>query len=111
MKIAMLPGDDIGPEISDATRHVLEVADEHFGLGLDFDVHEVGMASLHRNGTTLPESVVDACVAADGVLLGPGGMTLYPPVDEEVSTFRVPSASVWTCTRTFAPRDTGPVFR
>lgn len=82
MKIAMLPGDDIGPEISDATRHVLEVADEHFGLGLDFDVHEVGMSSFRRNGTTLPEAVVEACVAADGVLLGPGGMTLYPPVDE-----------------------------
>lgn len=82
MKIAMLPGDDIGPEISAATRHVLEVADEHFGLGLDFDVHEVGMSSFRRNGTTLHESVVEACVAADGVLLGPGGMTLYPPVDE-----------------------------
>jgi len=82
MKIAMLPGDDIGPEISDATRHVLEVADDHFGLGLEFDVHEVGMTSYHRNRTTLPESVVEACVAADGVLLGPGGMTLYPPVDE-----------------------------
>ncbi|KAA0083185.1 isocitrate/isopropylmalate dehydrogenase family protein [Mycolicibacterium sp. P9-64] len=82
MKIAMLPGDDIGPEISDATRHVLDVADEQFGLDLEFDVHEVGMASYHRNGTTLPESVVEACVAADGVLLGPGGMTLYPPADK-----------------------------
>ena len=82
MKIAMLPGDDIGPEITEATRHVLEVADDHFGLGLEFDVHEVGMSSYRRCGTTLPESVVEACVAADGVLLGPGGMTLYPPVDE-----------------------------
>lgn len=82
MKIAMLPGDDIGPEISAATRHILEIADDQFDLGLQFDVHEVGMASYHRNGTTLPPSVVDACVAADGVILGPGGMTLYPPVSE-----------------------------
>jgi 3-isopropylmalate dehydrogenase len=82
MKIAMLPGDDIGPEISDATRHVLDIADQQYGLDLEFEVYEVGMASYSRTGTTLPESVVDACVAADGVLLGPGGMTLYPPADK-----------------------------
>lgn len=82
MKIALLPGDDIGPEISEATRLVLESADRREGLGLEFDVHEVGFASLRRHGTTLQESVVEACIAADGVILGPGGMSEYPPVSE-----------------------------
>lgn len=82
MKIALLPGDDIGPEISDATRLVLERVDDLFKLGLEFDVHEVGMACHRRTGTTLPESVVEACVAADGVILGPGGMSDYPPAAE-----------------------------
>lgn len=82
MKIALLPGDDIGPEISEATRQVLEVADRHLNLGLEFDVHEVGMDSYRRSGTTLPDSVIEACVAADGVVLGPGGMSAYPPVSE-----------------------------
>ncbi|BBX32855.1 isocitrate dehydrogenase [Mycolicibacterium mageritense DSM 44476 = CIP 104973] len=82
MKIAMLPGDDIGPEISAATRHILDIADNRFGLGLQFETHEVGMACYDRTGTTLPPAVVEACVAADGVILGPGGMTLYPPVSD-----------------------------
>lgn len=82
MKIALLPGDDIGPEISEATRHVLDTADSAFGLGLDFSTFEVGMASYRKHGTTLLPEVVDACVAADGVILGPGGMSAYPPVAE-----------------------------
>ncbi|WP_319019154.1 isocitrate/isopropylmalate dehydrogenase family protein [Microbispora sitophila] len=82
MKIALLPGDDIGPEISEAAREVLEAADKRFGLGLEFDVHEVGVASLRRNGTTLPDPVIDACLKADGVVLGPAGMSAYPPVAE-----------------------------
>lgn len=82
MKIALLPGDDIGPEISAATRHVLETADRALGLGLEFDVHEVGMAAYRRLGTTLPADAIEACVAADGVILGPGGMSAYPPVSE-----------------------------
>lgn len=82
MKLALLPGDDIGPEISAATRHVLEVADRQFGLELEFDVHDVGISSFHRNGTTLTDAVIDACIAADGVILGPGGMSSYPPVSQ-----------------------------
>lgn len=82
MKIALLPGDDIGPEISEATLHVLGVVDRQFSLGLEFDVHEVGVASYRRSGTTLPDSVVEACLAADGVVLGPCGMSAYPPVLE-----------------------------
>ncbi|ARJ06830.1 3-isopropylmalate dehydrogenase [Cnuibacter physcomitrellae] len=82
MRIALLPGDDIGPEISAATRHVLDTADQAFALGLTFDEHEVGMASYRRIGTTLSPEVVEACVEADGVILGPGGMSAYPPVSE-----------------------------
>lgn len=82
MKIAVLPGDDIGPEITDATLNVLSAADRAFGLGLSFDEHEVGMAAHRRLGTTLPDAVVDAVLRADGVLLGPGGMTAYPPASE-----------------------------
>ena len=82
MKIALLPGDDIGPEISAATRLVLDAADRQHDLGLSFDVHEVGHASLRSTGTTLPDSAIRACEEADGVILGPGGMTEYPPVSE-----------------------------
>jgi 3-isopropylmalate dehydrogenase len=61
---------------------VLEVADRTYGLDLEFDVHEVGMAAHRRTGTTLPDSALAACVEADGVILGPGGMSAYPAVSE-----------------------------
>ena len=82
MRIAILPGDDIGPEITDAALAVLEEADKRFGLNLRFDMHEVGMASHRKSGTTLPDGALKATLDADGVLLGPGGMTAYPPVHE-----------------------------
>ena len=80
MKIAVLPGDDIGPEITEAALTVLREADKRFDLELAFDVHEVGMASHRRTGTTLPDSAIKATFDADAVLLGPGGMTEYPPL-------------------------------
>ncbi|MEX2641835.1 MAG: isocitrate/isopropylmalate family dehydrogenase [Acetobacterales bacterium] len=82
MKIAVLPGDDIGPEIMDATLAVLRAAAERYGFGLEFDMHEAGMAAHRRTGTTLPDTALEGARSADGVLLGPGGMTAYPPAAE-----------------------------
>ena len=78
MKIAVLPGDDIGPEITAAVVDVLESANARFDLGLETERHEVGIARHRVCGTTLPDSVVDAARAADGIILGPAGVTLYP---------------------------------
>ena len=79
MKILVRPGDDIGPEITEVAMTVIERANTAFGLELGFDFNEVGMASYRKNGTTLPESIFDATKKADGILLGPCGMTEYPP--------------------------------
>ena len=82
MKLAVLPGDDIGPEIVAATLEILTAADKAFGLGLQPTSYEVGMAAHRKLGTTMPDAVMAAVKEADGVLLGPGGMTLYPPASE-----------------------------
>jgi isocitrate/isopropylmalate dehydrogenase len=82
IRLAVLPGDDIGPEITAATLAVLRQAAARFGLKLEFEEHEVGMAAHRRTGTTLPEAALEAAMAADGVILGPGGMTAYPPLAE-----------------------------
>jgi isocitrate/isopropylmalate dehydrogenase len=79
MKIAVLPGDDIGPEITEATLSVLAAADRRFGLDLAFDLLDVGMAAHRRTGTTLPQAAIDAARAADGIILGPCGVSAYPP--------------------------------
>ncbi len=82
MRIAVLAGDGIGPEIAAATLAVLEAADAAFELGLRFEPHDIGLASLARDGTTLPAAVLDACRAADGILMGPVSHHEYPPLAE-----------------------------
>jgi 3-isopropylmalate dehydrogenase len=79
MQIPVLPGDGIGPEVTAVTVTVLERLDRRFDLGLRFDVHEVGLASLKRSGSTLPDPVVAACRAAEGFILGPVSHHDYPP--------------------------------
>ena len=82
MDILVLPGDDIGPEITAAALGILERANAVYSLGLDFVQREVGVASFQRNGTTLPEAIVDEALQADAVVLGPCGMTEYPPRED-----------------------------
>lgn len=82
MKIAVLPGDDIGPEITEATLAVLEAADRRFALDLGFEMAEVGMAAHRRTGTTLPPDAVEAARNAEGIILGPCGVSAYPPESE-----------------------------
>ena len=82
MRIAVLPGDGIGPEITDATVAVLEALDRKHGLGLAFERHVIGWESFKANGTTLPESVVEAVRGADGFILGPVSTQDYPPKAE-----------------------------
>jgi 3-isopropylmalate dehydrogenase len=82
MNILVLPGDDIGPEITRAALGVLERANAIHTLGLQFVQREVGVASYRRLGTTLPDSIVDEALAADAVVLGPCGMTDYAPREQ-----------------------------
>jgi 3-isopropylmalate dehydrogenase len=82
MQILVLPGDGIGPEITAATLQVLHTADRSLGLGLEFDIRDIGLASLAAVGTTLPQGVVDSAAAADGVILGPVSTYEYPPLAE-----------------------------
>ena len=79
MRILVLPGDGIGPEITAVVVRALQRIDERFGLGISLEPHEVGLASLARAGATLPEPVLAACRAADGFVLGPVSHHDYPP--------------------------------
>ena len=82
MDFVVLPGDGIGPEISEATVQVLEVLNRRLSLGITFETHEVGFASLEKEGTTFPEKVLDAARAADGIILGPVSHLDYPPREQ-----------------------------
>jgi isocitrate/isopropylmalate dehydrogenase len=93
LRILVLPGDGIGPEITLATLEVLEAADERFSLGLEFEPRDIGFASLKTQGTTLPDDVLARAREADGILLGPISHLDYPAPERggiNVSgTFRV----------------------
>src|SRR5690348_11122793 len=82
MRILVLPGDGIGPEITAATLAVLERADAVFELGLEWQREEIGLPSLKEEGTTLPARVLEAARLAAGVILGPLATYDYPSRDK-----------------------------
>ena len=82
MILVVLPGDGIGPDITDATLQVLERVRQRLSLDLTLDVRPIGLASLHTAGTTIPASVLDACRRAEGIILGPVSTADYPPRDQ-----------------------------
>jgi len=71
MRLLVLPGDGIGPEITAATLDVLRAADTRFGLGLTIAEDVVGHESLKRHGATVRPETLAAARAADGLVLGP----------------------------------------
>jgi len=79
MRIAVLPGDGIGPEITASTVRVLDLASKRFNLGLTFQQYDVGFASLKAQGSTITPETLEACRAADGIVLGPVSHSDYPP--------------------------------
>ncbi|MGH7321114.1 MAG: isocitrate/isopropylmalate dehydrogenase family protein [Candidatus Rokuibacteriota bacterium] len=79
MRFVVLPGDGIGPEISSATVEVLDRLNRTLSLGLAFETHEIGLARLEKDGTTLPKAVLEASREADGIVLGPVSHSDYPP--------------------------------
>lgn len=82
MKLLILPGDGIGPEITQATETALNALADKFGLELELDHDDIGLASLASKGETTPASVVEKARQADGVLLGPVSSADYPPPEQ-----------------------------
>jgi 3-isopropylmalate dehydrogenase len=79
MKLLVLPGDGIGPEITEATLEVLQAASKKFSLGLQFETHPVGLAALKSHGTTMPDGLLGRATESDGVILAPLDQLAYPP--------------------------------
>ena len=71
--VTLIPGDGTGPEISEATRRVLDAT----GVQFNWDVQEAGLAVLEKQGTVLPDQVLDSIrrnkVAIKGPLTTPVG--------------------------------------
>ncbi len=63
-RVTLIPGDGTGPEISEATRRVLEAT----GVSFDWDVQHAGMDVMEEYGTPLPDNVLDS-IRSNGVAI------------------------------------------
>lgn len=72
-RIALVPGDGIGPEIVDAAVKVLKAIGERYNHSFQFETLLAGGAALDRFSVPLPEETLKACLQSDSVLLGAVG--------------------------------------
>ncbi|MEM9966771.1 MAG: isocitrate/isopropylmalate dehydrogenase family protein [Pseudomonadota bacterium] len=82
IKLAMLAGDGIGPEITHATQRVLEAVSDRYALGLVFEHAVIGFDALRETGSTFPDEVFRQVEVCDGIILGPVSHNAYPPRSE-----------------------------
>ncbi len=83
-RIALSPGDGVGPEVVDAAVSVLEAAGTRFGFGLDWTTLVVGGAGIDAYGIACRPEDVEACREADAVLLGAVGGPRWDDPDTSV---------------------------
>lgn len=72
-KIAVLPGDGIGPEIMNEAIKVLDAAQRRFGFSLRYEYADVGGIAIDRHGEALPPATLALCETADAILFGSVG--------------------------------------
>ena len=72
-RIAVLPGDGIGPEIMPQAARVLETIGEACGRTFELTTAEVGGAAIEATGYPLPEKTLELAKSSDAVLLGAVG--------------------------------------
>jgi isocitrate dehydrogenase (NAD+) len=79
--ITLIPGDGIGPEISEAVRRIIEAA----GIKVNWEVYEAGASAQVKFGTVLPGEVLDSIIRNKVALKGP----LTTPVGEGFQSINV----------------------
>jgi 3-isopropylmalate dehydrogenase len=74
-KISVIPGDGIGPELTDATLKILEATQKKFGIKLKLLTAEAGDDCKTKRGVALPEDSLQKIKASHACLKGPVGET------------------------------------
>jgi 3-isopropylmalate dehydrogenase len=84
LKIAILAGDGIGPEVTNEAVRVLESVAATFGHELTLNKKDVGGAALTSSGDPLPQETLQTCLASGAVLLGAVGGPAFDNVSKEL---------------------------
>ena len=79
MKLVVIEGEGIGPEITKSAMAVLDVVKKKFSLNLAFEFADAGLSAYRKTGDLVPDAVMVHVKAADGIILGPVDSYNYPP--------------------------------
>ncbi len=73
LKIAILPGDGIGPEVTREAVSILQQIADHGAHTFTFEEALIGGTAITQTGSPLPQKTIESCLTADAVLLGAVG--------------------------------------
>lgn len=73
IKVAVLPGDGIGPEVAESAIQVLEKIADKYGHKFEFSEGLIGGCAIDEKGTPLPDETLEICRNSDAILLGAVG--------------------------------------
>ncbi len=73
-RVVLIPGDGIGPEVTDAALRVLDTVAQQGGFALNVERHDAGAGYFRRAGRPMSAETFEACRGADAVLKGPVGL-------------------------------------
>ena len=84
-RLAVLPGDGIGPEVMAEAIKVVQAVEKRFGVGFDTTVCAVGGAAIDAEGKALPDKTLAVCRDAEAILFGSVGGPKWEklPPDEQ----------------------------
>ena len=72
-KIAVLPGDGIGPEVMQQAHKVLNAIEAKYNLTFTREEHDIGGIAIDNHGKPLPDTTLAACEESDAILFGSVG--------------------------------------
>lgn len=75
--IAVIPGDGIGPEVTQQSIKILDAIAQHSGHNFEYTYCLMGADAIDKTGNPLPDETIEACLKSDGVLFGAIGHPKY----------------------------------
>ena len=75
--ITVLPGDGVGPEVTEQAKNILQTIAGKFGHSFSFKQGLIGAVAIDKTGNPYPEETHKLCLAADAILFGAIGDPKY----------------------------------